>query len=277
MKKIRNTSNYIDTVKNNSDFFLKYYYHSLIDLNLVKLDLILKNGILSKKLIEQKNLVNLYTHPANDYDSKNGNMYVSLTEYKSDSSFSEMFESFALHTLSSTSILVNKKINIEKEGEKETFFDDEVFCLNSVNKENIEGIILPEHLTNLCIGEVNCLPNDLSCYTKSYINNWIYNMETYFKEKISSDDLKQIKISLEQLCDIFEHYESPEKWVGSAVESQQREYGMDIKDVLALILEKLWSKKLSIKEPKYIDVLMNINQQNLPIYEIKQKSLKRLN
>ena len=92
MKKIRNTSNYIDTVKNNSDFFLKYYYHSLIDLNLVKLDLILKNGILSKKLIEQKNLVNLYTHPANDYDSKNGNMYVSLTEYKSDSSFSEMFE-----------------------------------------------------------------------------------------------------------------------------------------------------------------------------------------
>ena len=277
MKKIRNNDKYIVTVKNNSDFFLKYYYHSLIDLNLVKLDLILKNGILSKNLIEQKNLVNLYTHSGNDYDSKNGNKYVSLTEYKSDCLFSEMFESFALHTLSSTSALVNKNINIEKEGERQTFFDDEVFCLNSVSKDNIDGIILPEHLTDLYISEVNCLPNDLSCYTKSYINNWVYNMEMYFKEEISSADLKKIKISLEQLWDIFGHYESPEKWVGSAVESQQRTYGMDIKDVLALILEKLWSKKLNINNPKYIDVLMNVNQQNLPIYEIKQKSIKRIN
>ena len=277
MKKIRNTSNYIDTVKNNSDFFLKYYYHSLIDLNLVKLDLILKNGILSKNLIEQKKLVNLYTHPSNDYDSKNGNKYVSLTEYQSDSLFSEMFESFALHTLSSTSVLVNKKINISKEGERETFFDDEVFCLNCVNKDKIEGIILPEHLTNLYINEVNCLPNDLSCYTKSYINNWIYNMESYFKDKLTSENLKKIKISLEQLWDIFKHYESPEKWIISALESQQSIYGEDIKDVLARILEELWSKKLNIKAPKYIDVLMKINEENLPIYEIKQKSLKRIN
>ena len=277
MKKIRNNNKYIVTVKNNSDFFLKYYYHSLIDLNLVKLDLILKNGILSKKLIEQKKLVNLYTHPANDYDSKNGNMYVSLTEYKSDSSFSEMFESFALHTLSSTSILVNKKINIEKEGEKETFFDDEVFCFNCVNKDKIEGIILPEHLTNLYINEVNCLPNDLSCYTRAYINNWIYNMETYFKDKITSDELKKIKSSLIELWDILGHYESPEKWIASALESQQSIYGEDIKDILASILQKLWSKKLNIKNPKYIDVINQINKQELPIYEIKQKSLKRIN
>lgn len=277
MNKIRNTNSYIDTVKNNNDFFLKYYYHSLIDLNLVKLDLILKNGILSKNLIEQKKLVNLYTHQGDDYDSKNGNNYVSLTEYKSDCAFSEMFESFAYHTLSSTSILVNKNINIEKEGERQTFFDDEIFCLNNVNKDNLVGIMLPEHLTNLYISEVNCLPNDLSCYTKSYINNWIYNMETYFNEKLTSNDLKEIKITLEQLWDIFKHYESPEKWVASAIESQHRVYGVDIKDVLALILENLWSKKLNIKDPKYIDVLMKINEENLPIYEIKQKSLKRIN
>lgn len=277
MKKIRETSSYIDTVKNNSDFFLKYYYHSLIDLNLVKLDLILKNGILSKKLIEQNKLVNLYTHQANDYDSKNGNNYVSLTEYKGDCIFNEMFESFAFHTLSSTSLLINKNINIEKEGERKSFFDDEVFCLNKVNKDKIEGIILPEHLTNLSISKVNCLPNDLSCYTKTYINNWIYNMETYFNDKITIEDLKKIKTSLEELWDILGKYGSPEKWIVSVLDAQQNLYGSDIKDILSTILEKFWSKKLNINNPKYIDVIKQINKQELPIYEITQKSLKRIN
>lgn len=43
---------YIDTVKDNDDFFRNYYFHSIIDLNLVKLDYILKYGILSRKEIE---------------------------------------------------------------------------------------------------------------------------------------------------------------------------------------------------------------------------------
>ena len=44
---------YIDTVKDNDDFFRNYYFHSIIDLNLVKLDYILKYGILSRKEIEE--------------------------------------------------------------------------------------------------------------------------------------------------------------------------------------------------------------------------------
>lgn len=275
--KIRDINQYIDTVKNNSDFFKQYYFHSLLDLNLVKLDYILKYGILSKKLIHKQGLINLFTHNGNDIDSKNGENYVSLSEYTDNCEFSTIFESFSLHTLTSLSLLVNKSINTTRSGERETYFDDEVFCLDSIPKDNIEGIILPEHLSNMQIKEINCLPNDLYCYTKRYINNWLFCMEKYFEREICEKDIKNIKESLEQLWSILKEYESPEKWLQLAIQNQRARYGKDLKDVLANVLQKLWRDRLEIVNPNFTDVLMSINKNNFPVYEIKQKSLQRIN
>lgn len=276
MDKIRDIEKYIDTIKSHSVFFKRYYFHSLIDLNLVKLDLILKYGILSKILIEQKGLPNLYTHDSCDFDSKNGNTYVSLTQYTDSCEFSTMFESFPLHTLSSLSIMVNKSINVNNHGERETFFDDEKFCLYSIPTSNFEGIILPEHLSTLPINQVNCLPNDLSCYTKNYLNQWIGCMYRYFNIALPQEVIEDIKFSYEQLWDILEEYENPDKWVQSALRTQRNQYGKDLKDILANILQNLWSEKFDIVNPTYMDVLMRVNNGQLPIYEIKQKSLKRV-
>lgn len=276
MDKVRNIEKYIDTVKANSNFFQNYYFHSIIDLNLVKLDYILQYGILSKNLIGQKGLIELYTHPSNDFDSKNGNHYVSLSEYTEKTTFNSMFESFSYHTLTSISLLVNKSINVSRSGERETYFDDEVFCPNFISTTHIEGIILPEHLSNLNINEINCLPNDLSCYTKRYLNNWIHCMEIYFGHKLSEKDINDIKESYEQLWNILEEYESLEKWIQSAIRAQRKQYGTDLKDILANILQNLWSEKLEIQNPSFIDVLKGINKISLPIYEIKPKHLKRI-
>lgn len=274
MDKIRNIEKYINTIKENSGFFETYYFHSLIDLNLVKIDSMLKNGILSKNLIEQKKIISLYTHDGRDFDSKNGNSYVSLTKYIDNCQFSAMFESFTCHTLTCLSLLIDKDINIAHEGERETYFEDEIFCLNSISKEKIQGIILPDHLSHLYINQVNCLPSDLSCYTKIYINHWINCMQSYFKQTIP---IQEIRESLNQFWSILEEYECPEKWTEFAIRRQRNLYGKDLKDILANILQNLWSEKLGISNPKYIDVLMRINEENLPIYEIKQKCLKRIN
>ncbi len=277
MDKIRDIKKYISTVEENHDFFKQYYYHALIDLNLIKLDTILQYGILSKKLIERNGLANIYTHSSCDFDSKNGDMFVSLSEYTNNCSFSTMFESFPLHTLTSLSLLINKQIDISKEGSRPTYFDDEIFCFQSIDKSKIEGIMLPEHLSNLMINEVNCLPNDLSCYTRSYLNNWLKCTELYFREQIPNSYIKELKISYEQLWNILEEYESPEKWVESAVRTQRKKYGRDLKDILAGILQYLWSLKYGVENPKYLDIIMMLNQQNLPIYEIKEKCLKKVN
>ena len=277
MDKIRDIKKYISTVEENNDFFKQYYYHSLIDLNLIKLDTILQYGILSKKLIEKNGLANIYTHSSRDFDSKNGDMFVSLSEYTDDCSFNTMFESFTLHTLTSLSLLINKQIGVSKEGVRQTYFDDEIFCFQSVDKSKIEGIMLPEHLSNLTINQVNCLPNDLSCYTRSYINNWLKCTEEYFRQKIPRNYIDELKVSHEQLWNIIEEYESPEKWIESAIKTQRKEYGKDLKDVLGDILQYLWSLKYGIQNPKYLDIIKMINKQSLPIYEIKEKCLKKVN
>lgn len=277
MDKIRDIKKYISAVEENNDFFKQYYYHSLIDLNLIKLDTILQYGILSKKLIEKNGLANIYTHSSSDFDSKNGDMFVSLSEYTEDCSFNTMFESFTLHTLTSLSLLINKQIGVSKEGVRQTYFDDEIFCFQSVDKSKIEGIMLPEHLSNLTINQVNCLPNDLSCYTRSYINNWLKCTEEYFRQKIPRNYIDELKVSHEQLWNIIEEYESPEKWIESAIKTQRKEYGKDLKDVLGDILQYLWSLKYGIQNPKYLDIIKMINKQSLPIYEIKEKCLKKVN
>ena len=41
MDKIREIKKYVDTVKQNNEFFKNYYFHSILDLNLIKLDAIL--------------------------------------------------------------------------------------------------------------------------------------------------------------------------------------------------------------------------------------------
>ena len=277
MDKIRDIKKYISTVQENHDFFKQYYYHALIDLNLIKLDTILKYGILSKQLIERNRLANIYTHSSCDFDSKNGDTFVSLSEYTDDCIFSIMFESFPLHTLTSLSLLINKQIDISKEGVRQTYFDDELFCFQSIDKSKIEGIMLPEHLSNLKINEVNCLPNDLSCYTRSYINNWLKCTEEYFREQIPRSYIDELKVSHEQLWDIIDEYESPEKWIESAIKTQRKKYGKDLKDVLGDILQYLWSLKYGIQDPKYLDIIEKLNKQNLPIYEIKEKCLKKIN
>lgn len=277
MNKIRDIKKYINTVKENKDFFKKYYYHSLIDLNLIKLDTILKYGILSKKLIESNGLASIYTHSSNDFDSKNGDTFVSLTEHTDDCTFNTLFESFPLHTLTSLSLMVDKNINLSLKGERETYFDDEIFCFNSIDKSKIEGILLPEHLSNLEICNVNCLANDLTCFTRTYINNWLKCVEEYFKRSIPNIYIEELRISYKQLWDIIKEYESPEKWICLAVETQREKYGKDLKDILASILQYFWSLKYGVDNPKYLDIIMMLNKENLPVYEIKEKCLKKIN
>ena len=277
MEKNRDIKKYIDTVKNNKDFFKKYYYHSLIDLNLIKLDTILKYGILSKRLIEKNNLASIYTHSSDDFDSKNGNTFISLSKYDDNCTFNGLFESFPLHTLTSLSLLVNKAIKVSKDGEKQTFFDDEIFCLDLIEKNKLEGIILPEHLSNLNISEVNPLPSDLSCYTRSYLNHWIKCVENYFRQTIPDNFIKELKISYENFWDIADEYECPEKWVEGIISTQRERNGKDIKDILAGILDYLWKVKYQTNSFKYIEIIDRLNSDNLPIYEIKEKSLKKIN
>lgn len=270
MNRNRDITDYKDTVFSNLDFFKKNYYHSIIDSNLLKLDSILDNGILSKRLIEDNNLCDLYTHNKNDFDSKNGYDYVSLSKVCDDFSMNQMFESFSFHTLTSLSLILNRNLDIEY---LDTNFDDEIFVKNSIDKSNIEGIIIPDILSKNEIKNTCFLTGDLSNYTKTYINNLLDNLEVYFNTKV---DREKILRSLKEFYDILKNYEIPERWVESILKSQRKYYGLDIRDILAIEMNRLWQEKTKINNPLYIDIVKYINNNRLPIYEInKEKILKK--
>ena len=273
MEKTYEVEKYNKTVFGNENFFNNYYFHAIIDLNLVKLDSILQNGILCKDLIEKHKLPAVYIHQSNADDSKNGDTYISLSKYNNKHDLNKVFSSLALHTLSSVSVLVNKDIKVSDTGERMTFFDDEVFKYRSIAPSKIEGIIYPEHLGNLRISKVCCLPRDIECYREEYINLWIDYMEKYFNIAMPREE---IMTSFYQLKEIMDQY----SYIAHGylvINDQKRKYGTDLIDVLASSLEECWSEKFHIENPTFKDVIMHINDGNLPVYEIKKKSLKQVN
>lgn len=277
MEIITDTSKYYETVRQNREFFKSYYYHALLDLNLIKLDSILSHGIFSKREIEKRGLPSLYTHQAHDYSSKNGNDLISLSEYSELSILHPMFESFAYLTLSRVSFLINKNITVTREVERESYFDDEVFAKDKISRILIEGILLPDSFAYERIKRINPLPNDLSCFTKKYLFHWLKCMETYFELKIPEHYIFRLKDSYETLWKILSNYGSPEKWFNLGLEKQREEKGEDLRDVLAIIFEYLWSLKFNIDNPTYIEILNLLNKDKLPVYIIEEKTLRKIN
>ena len=98
MDRIYDIGCFRDTVRSNDSFFRSYLFHSIIDLNLIKLDYILEHGILSRRYIEARNLLSFYVHSLRSYDCKNGFDYISLVDYdklansSEGCTFSNMFE-----------------------------------------------------------------------------------------------------------------------------------------------------------------------------------------
>lgn len=182
---------YIDTVKDNDDFFRNYYFHSIIDLNLVKLDYILKYGILSRKEIEELKLLSFYVHSIRSYDCKNGMDYISLvdydklyrTTYEKEPTFSQFFEAFSLHTLISLSLMIDRDIKVSEVGISGSCFDDEVFAFKRIDSKNIKGIILPEHLADKQLKDISFLPGDDYSYTPKALNHLLDCLEIYFDKK----------------------------------------------------------------------------------------------
>ena len=266
---------YINTVIDNDAFFRNYYFHSIIDLNLVKLDYILKYGILSRKEIEKLKLLSFYVHSIRSYDCKNGMDYISLVDYdklykspyKENPTFSQMFEAFSLHTLTSLSLLIDRNIKVNKMGILESLFDDEVFAYEKITRESIKGIILPEHLTNKQLKDIPFLPGNAYCYTLENLNHLLDCLEIYFDKKIYREALLE---SAEQVWNIVYEPEHPRS-VGTAIITQKERYGIDMKDVLSSIIHELWQDKTGINNPTYIQIIKHLNN-DLQFMKLDQKN-----
>lgn len=276
MKREYSISQYIDTIKQNDTFLRQYYFHSIIDLNLIKLDQILKYGILSKKNIEIKELVSFYMHSIYCGQCRNGQEYISLVDYdylykcRKHPSFSQLFEAFSLHTLTSLSLMIDRDIQVVKRGEEDGLFDDEILVNGFVKTDLIKALILPDHLTNKAISEISFLPGDQYCYSKNSINHLLDCIEKYFGKKI---DRTRLLLSVNNAWEIAKKNKIS---ITQAISTQRELYGIDMRDILSDILSELWQGKYGINDPTYIDIISKINKDRYPVYEIGEKKLRKI-
>lgn len=278
MKKCYDFKDYQNTIAENEQFFRAYYFHSIIDLNLVKLDSILKYGILSRHEIERLKLISFYTHDISDYNCKNGLEYISLVDYDKllkieplkNQSLNNLFDAFALHTLTSLSLLVDKNITTIKNDSLISYFDDEVFAYDKIDKSHLKGILLPNYLASKELKDIPFLPNDPHSYTLESINHLLDFLDNYFNTSI---DRTKLLNATAEAWHIANEFSRPV--ISSALEIQKTRYGIDMLDVLSSLMQELWSCKTKISYPTYIDIIKYLNHDELPIYEVVEMKLTK--
>lgn len=146
---------YQNVVNNYKSFFLKYYYHSIVDRNLIKLDLMLQHGILSEYQQMENSISCLYTEARDTAQCANGSDKISISYFDGKDNLLRFFSGFAAHVMNRPSILLNKgSIETIKPKTNSAAFDDELFVKDKIDINSFEGILLPNHLLNLKMSDI---------------------------------------------------------------------------------------------------------------------------
>lgn len=269
--------NYEDCVKNNLDFFQSYYYHSILDLNLVKLSRILDVGLLSRHGLKD---VCLYTEPLTSYSCKNGSDYISISECLGRFPLNILFHSFVMHVLSCPSIMISKDLITRSKVQNTCYgFDDELFVLDKIDKEKFKAILLPEHLSNQLISETNPVVHNWVCLKKEYIGLWINLVEEYFSIKLDRDKFIKMIEEMELLSKKYydQKYYRLNEMATITLAEQKDNNGINLKELMAETLQELWNQRLDKDNVTYLDVVKYINKDELPIYKLTRKRVIRIN
>ena len=259
---------YISTVNERKDFFDRFYYHALVDNDLIKLGSILEFGVLSKRKRDESMIHTSSIHSYSDFDSKNGEDFISVSECLY--SFNPLFDSFALHTMSSVSLLISKDIEVHLEGARESLFDDERFVYSHIPSTEIKGILVPNHLYNSRLCDIPLMGTNYYSISKIGLSSYFHELESFFGK---SPDLNSLKEKRQELLDIINNMENGCNHISWALEKQRENYGLDFFDVYSKMVASLWEDKLKTKYPKVSDVINYFNNGKKGIYVLTDKAL----
>ena len=93
-----------------------------------------------------------------------------------------------------------------------------------------------------------------------------------FKTKV---DKTSVYKSLGQFLKISSKFNIPQNNIAKILQFQQIEYGMDLQDVISKELASKYETKYK-KPMTSLDIIKELNCNNLPVYELNAKTLKKL-
>lgn len=237
----------------------EYYYHSITDNNLIKLDLILNFGILSKELQFEKGLAIPYASEQYGGNEK----YVFLTEFNDCSCFA--LSSEVLKNLMKKVSLVVKKEFLRKEKEVKgcyyPIYSDEVLIKDMVDRKNIIGIMVPSALLDKQIRELTCFGRSESCYTKENFSNYFRLLNDYFNVNVDKTEIKEKFASIMSFLNMCKARSNLIDDISEL--SCHRISGMSFLSYLSLIMQECWNKKLGLNYDVAVrDIVIYIKNKN---------------
>lgn len=266
---------YQNVVNNYKSFFLKYYYHSIVDRNLIKLDLMLQHGILSEYQQMENSIACLYTEARDTTQCANGSDKISISYFDGKDDLLRFFSGFAAHVMNRPSILLNKgSIETIKPKTNSAAFDDELFVKDKIDINSFEGILLPNHLLNLKMSDIKPMFKNIRYSNLEYITNWVLMVECYFKTNIDKEYILNL---CKQLFEIYvKETDCRPGTIGDALNIQQERCGINIEEYMLNVIGNLWDMKLNQKAVTYLDVVDYINKDKYPIYVLDEARVRKI-
>lgn len=250
----------------------EYYYHTITDNNLIKLDLILDLGILSKNEQQKSDL--LIPYASEQYDGNEA--YVFLTKFSSKNSCYIFSSQIAKNLMKKISLVISNESLKEVKEAKGCYYplySDEVLIQDKVSKDNIIGIIIPSNLLDKQVGELTSFGRNGFCFTEANFNNYLKLMNSYFDTAINDTEIKKKFTSIVSFLNTCKLRDDLIDEISEV--SCHRISGMSFLLYLSSIMQECWNKKLGLNYNATVrDVIIYIKEKHKNLILFNEIGLK---
>lgn len=228
---------------------------------------IMENGIMSAKYgSEHGAKVNRNYFGSNLDDTISCIRYLYVNKDVEDSAYNR-------YVPNGVSFLIEDVPFISDKNERFIHRSDEVLVKDFISKENIKGILVPEELVNTDLEDLSYIREDASSYT--LIKNRADNISSYIKD--NSGIICDYNDFIRELYYLSEESKNDSDLDREDLVSEFRDVISDLNCEIGSNYRECFSKILGKADINILDIVKYINSKtlNLPIYEIKGRSLRK--
>lgn len=252
------------------DFMYKYNDNTLIHspgVDFAAIEGIMKNGIMSLEYGNKHNIeVNRNYFGSNLDDTISCIRYLYVNKEVKDSAYNK-------YVPNGVSFLIEDVPFIFDKDTRFIHRSDEVLVKDFIPRDNIKGILVPEELIDTDLEDLSYIREDSSSY--SLIKNKVDNISSYIKN--NSGLVCDYQDFFRELYYLSEESRNDSDLNIEELSSEFKDVICDLNYEIGSDFHKCFSKVLNRKDINILDIINYINSRtlNLPIYLIKNKSMKK--
>lgn len=234
-----------------------------VGFNVFKLESVFENGILSFNEATSKNIVYARNYTGYNLDDAISCVRVSYINP------SILDSSYHKHIMHGVSLIIENTKFIYNKNERVIHNVDEVLVENSIDKNNIKGIIVPSNYENMLLSEVDCLTLDSTSYVN--VKNscvFIYKYFLKYNYNLNKDLLNEYLNELYLTNNAIRECNEKEDYDDLVVNF--KEVVRELNDYLKEEIHNCFKKVLNKDEVTLLDAVNYLNKKyyNLSIYDI---------